>query len=224
MGDRPDGSTTTRLVQAASELFAERGFHRTTMRDIAARAQVNLAAAHYHFGSKKALYLEVLRAQFAELRASLVRRGAAPASAELARLSREKLIQLFRARCEVMLETMIGPPPSVHADLMVREMADPSDALPVIVDELIRPLRREMEEIVKRLVPALTQADVERCAYSVVGQVAFYRFMMPVVLRMMGLNEYSHRLTGELAAHVAEFSLGGMERAAASRRRSRRGR
>jgi len=56
--------TKDRLLTAASELFAERGFHRTTVRDIAARAQVNVAAGNYHYGSKRALYLAVLRAQF----------------------------------------------------------------------------------------------------------------------------------------------------------------
>src|SRR5439155_1211487 len=64
-------------MAAASELFAERGFHRTTVRDIAARARVNVAAGHYHYGSKRALYLAVLRAQFADVRATLQARGAA---------------------------------------------------------------------------------------------------------------------------------------------------
>src|SRR5437773_10008882 len=71
------GGTKDRLMAAASELFAERGFNRTTVRDIAARARVNVAAGHYHYGSKRALYLAVLRAQFGGVRATLQARGAA---------------------------------------------------------------------------------------------------------------------------------------------------
>ena len=219
MISRANGVTTERLIDAASQLFAERGFHRTTMRDIAERADVNLAAAHYHYGSKKELYLEVLRAQFAQLRESLARRGAAAAEAELARLPRAELVALLRARCEVLLETMIGPPPSLHANLMVREMADPSEALPVIVEELIRPMRHVMEIVIRRLEPSLTPAAVERCLLGIVGQIVFYRFMRPAVLRMMERDDYPPRLAHDLAGHITQFALGGMERLAASRQR-----
>ena len=63
-----DAETRDRVLRAATELFAERGFHGTKVRDIAARAGANVAAGNYHFGSKRDLYLEVLRALFAEVR------------------------------------------------------------------------------------------------------------------------------------------------------------
>src|SRR5262249_57097394 len=84
-GRTPD-QTRQRVLDAASELFAAQGFHGTTVREIAQRAGVNLAAGNYHFGSKRALYLEVLRAHFKHLQADLRERGAAPSPAELARL------------------------------------------------------------------------------------------------------------------------------------------
>src|SRR5204862_313626 len=83
---------------------AQRGFHRTTVRDIAARARVNVAAGHYHYGSKRALYLAVLRAQFADVRATLQARGAAVPEGELRALSRRQLAALLRTRVNVMLD------------------------------------------------------------------------------------------------------------------------
>ena len=74
----PDDATERRVLRAARALFAERGFHATTMRDIADRAGANLASGHYHFGSKRDLYLAVLRATFAEVRALLERGGVQP--------------------------------------------------------------------------------------------------------------------------------------------------
>lgn len=47
--------TVTSLLDAAEELFSERGFAETSLRNITTRAGVNLAAVNYHFGSKKAL-------------------------------------------------------------------------------------------------------------------------------------------------------------------------
>ena len=47
--------TVTRILDAAEELFADRGFSETSLRSITSKARVNLAAVNYHFGSKKDL-------------------------------------------------------------------------------------------------------------------------------------------------------------------------
>lgn len=47
--------TVDRILDAAEELFAERGFSDTSLRMITSKAKVNLAAVNYHFGSKNAL-------------------------------------------------------------------------------------------------------------------------------------------------------------------------
>jgi AcrR family transcriptional regulator len=47
--------TKEKLLDAAEFLFGEKGYSDTSLRQIIARAQVNLAAVHYHFGSKQEL-------------------------------------------------------------------------------------------------------------------------------------------------------------------------
>jgi AcrR family transcriptional regulator len=47
--------TVERILDAAEQLFAEKGFSETSLRLITSKAAVNLAAVNYHFGSKKAL-------------------------------------------------------------------------------------------------------------------------------------------------------------------------
>jgi len=54
------GATKERILDAAERLFSERGFAATSMRAVTSAAGVNLAAVHYHFGSKDALLDEVL--------------------------------------------------------------------------------------------------------------------------------------------------------------------
>src|SRR5262249_9529534 len=137
-------ATKTRLLAAASELFAEKGFHGTKVRDIAERAGVNVAAGNYHYGSKKDLYLEVLRAQFLRIRQQIEETGIEIRPGELDRLSRARLKELLHARIRIMLDVMISQTPNLHATLMMREMTDPSEALPVIVREFITPLSDEM--------------------------------------------------------------------------------
>lgn len=53
-------STRECLLNAAEALFVEKGFAATSLRSIAARADANLAATHYHFGSKQGLFTAVV--------------------------------------------------------------------------------------------------------------------------------------------------------------------
>jgi len=53
--------TRRKIYEAAMELFREKGFEETTMRDIAAKAGVALGGAYYYFSSKDAIVLAVYR-------------------------------------------------------------------------------------------------------------------------------------------------------------------
>lgn len=55
-GETKQFDTATRILDAAEVLFVEHGFEATSMRMITQRAEVNLAAVNYHFGSKDALF------------------------------------------------------------------------------------------------------------------------------------------------------------------------
>ena len=58
--------STTRILDAATRLFAEKGFHGVTTRQIAAAADLNIATVHHHLGSKSDVYMAVLRRFYGE--------------------------------------------------------------------------------------------------------------------------------------------------------------
>ncbi|PKM16881.1 MAG: TetR/AcrR family transcriptional regulator [Gammaproteobacteria bacterium HGW-Gammaproteobacteria-2] len=60
-------STKERLLTAAEDLFAQFGFAGTSLRQVTTRADVNIAAVNYHFGSKENLVNEVFRRRLDEL-------------------------------------------------------------------------------------------------------------------------------------------------------------
>jgi AcrR family transcriptional regulator len=53
--------TKEQIISVAKRLFAERGFAGTTLRNVISEADVNLAAVHYHFGSKEELFRAVVQ-------------------------------------------------------------------------------------------------------------------------------------------------------------------
>jgi AcrR family transcriptional regulator len=58
---RVDGlEARARILDTAEALFAQRGFHGTSVRDITERAGVRLASVNYHFVSKETLFRDVL--------------------------------------------------------------------------------------------------------------------------------------------------------------------
>lgn len=59
--------TRSRILNAAEGLFADRGFSATSVRMITSRAKVNLAAMHYHFGSKDQLIQELFALRLSPL-------------------------------------------------------------------------------------------------------------------------------------------------------------
>ena len=53
-------STKEKLMDAAEKLFARRGYHGTSLRDITGAAKVDLALVRYYFGTKRNLLAEVV--------------------------------------------------------------------------------------------------------------------------------------------------------------------
>ena len=84
-----DRSTVTRerLLDAASELFAEKGFEGARVDRISRRARVNKAMIYYHFRTKKGLYQAVLLNSFSLLRQTLERAATREDAAPADRLS-----------------------------------------------------------------------------------------------------------------------------------------
>lgn len=55
-----DPNTAGKIREAARKLFTNKGFGRTTTRDIANEAGINLALLNYYFGSKEELFHEIM--------------------------------------------------------------------------------------------------------------------------------------------------------------------
>lgn len=89
--------TVERILDAAEQLFAEKGFAETSLRLITSRAGVNLAAVNYHFGSKKALIQAVFSRFLGPFCASLEKE-----------LDRRQAKADYKATLEELLEMLVA--------------------------------------------------------------------------------------------------------------------
>src|SRR2546422_1059492 len=202
--------TRQRLLEAAGEVFAGRGFRDATIQEICRSADANIAAVHYHFGDKEQLYRAVI--QYAEQRAA----ESYPADAAPDAPAEKRL----RAHIESFLVRLFDEGhPAWLGKLMAREMSQPTPALDVIVQEKIRTTYRRVDAIARELLgPGASDDDVRACVLSVQGQCLFYHHCHPVLTRLFPGLTFGREQVPALAEHITRFSLAGIRAIARARK------
>jgi AcrR family transcriptional regulator len=193
--------TRQRLLEAAGEVFAERGFRAATVRDICQRAQANVAAVNYYFGDKEHLYTAVLKYAFSS---SLQKHP--PLLGLDSNASPE---QRLRAYIHSFLLRCLGDgSPAWLGKLMAREMAEPTHALDILIHEAFRPLFDLLMSIVRELLgPRAHLTEVQLCADSIIAQCLHYQHARPVLVRFDPGLKFDLGNIEHWAEHIAEFSL-----------------
>ncbi len=189
-----------RLLTAAREVFAESGFQGATVREICRRAEANVAAVNYHFGSKDELLAAAL--SFNQLR-DLQLANADPADAPTLRLQRF-ILGLMR----MLLDEHH---PASQCRIIARELADPTPLLDQIVAEAVVPLYDFFHGVLREIAgPDLPEAVLRRCVLSVVAQCFHYRHSAPVLQRVYPDMHHTAEDIEQIAAHITQFSLAGL--------------
>lgn len=191
--------TRERLIQAAGEIFAEKGFRSTTVREICDRARANVAAVNYHFGDKEGLYLTAV--QTAHCCPAEMQNPEWPASFE----TEQKLRYFVMAMLSSQLDRNR---PEWHQKLMLRELSEPTAACEKLVEAYIGPAARTLWEILGEVMPEGIEAKRGwMIGFSVVGQCLFYKINEPIASLLMGKEEYAKLQVEELADHITRFTL-----------------
>jgi AcrR family transcriptional regulator len=189
-----------RIIAAAGEVFAERGFRDTTIRQITAQAGVNVAAVNYYFRDKEELYHCVLREAKCQCGNVLV--DGLPGTAE------ERLRDfIFR-----FVHNLLDPKrPDWHLRVVTQEMINPTPALEMLTKEMTGPVFHRLCDLIDEIVPKkLTVSELHLLAGSVLGQCLFHRRSRPMIeLLSPELCRGGDRIEqiGRIAAHISDFTL-----------------
>lgn len=152
--------TKVSVLNAAERLFAAHGFKATSLRAITSAAQANLGAVNYHFASKDALILAVLRRRLTPLNAErLALLDQFEAEAKGTAVSVDKILEaLFRPAIELVARGAKGG--RFFIRLMAQCLAEPGAFLqPLIVEEFAEKNRR-FHAAIRRALPYLSSDEV----------------------------------------------------------------
>jgi AcrR family transcriptional regulator len=193
-------TTRERIADAAGEIFAEKGFDATTVREICQKAGANIAAVNYYFGDKQRLYIEaVIRAHRWRMDKFQLPEWTADTTPQT------KLADFVRT---FIRRVRTGPDETWHTRLIMREIGNPTAACAELVQSSIRPQFEMLLSILRELLP--DETDIEKLrltAFSIVGQCLFYHFADPVIRNLLNDEEYAALEIDTLADHITAFSL-----------------
>jgi AcrR family transcriptional regulator len=199
----PDGETRLRVLAVATKLFAAGGFKKVTVRQICLEAHANVAAVNYHFGDKLGLYREVLGKAIETMKATTD--AAREAGNGLA--PEEKL----RAYIRVFIRRVYhkAHEPWIH-HLMAQELADPTPALDLVVDQVQKPRLAYLTEVIAEVL-GVPPSDT-RVLLSVMSvQTQCIAPLMNPFSQRLGVDMVPDEAAVEaLATHIEAFSLGGL--------------
>ncbi|HYW90936.1 MAG TPA: CerR family C-terminal domain-containing protein [Gammaproteobacteria bacterium] len=167
-----DGNVRDRLLRAATEIFAHKGYKDASTREICRMADANGAAIHYYFGDKASLYREVfhpperltrLPSELTDPKASL----------------RAGLEAFFRQVLRPLTESGVSP----HLRLLViREEVQPSGVLTARHSERFRPNHEVLCRFLARHC-SVAEPDlaIDHLAFSLAGMAVILLFRREAV-------------------------------------------
>ena len=154
-------ATRERLLEAASALFAERGWHGTRVQDVCRAADANIAAVNYHVGGKEGRY----RTVWDRALETAVDADGAGLAALSADADREWLYKYVRACVQSVFDSGAA---GVLRRLMTHEVSAPSPVSQDILANHIAPRYSELLARLRRTIgPDATDYQVGCCAFAI---------------------------------------------------------
>jgi AcrR family transcriptional regulator len=204
---RRDGKQTRlQLLEAASKVFAAKGFREGTMAEICSKAKANAAAANYHFGSKEGLYVESWRYAFEKSLKIYPPDGSVPSHAPVEERLRGRVLSIMRR---------ILDPESHDFDIVHKEIASPTGLLAGVMQQSMEPIFHGLGLVVHELLgERATEESVRLCLMSIRAQcfgplLRERRRKMAPGSSLPGSEPLEENVE-VLADHVTRFSLAGI--------------
>jgi AcrR family transcriptional regulator len=192
-------TTRVRLIEAAGEEFAEKGFEAARVRTICERAGANVAAVNYHFGDKEQLYVQVVLEAH---RCGVAGGDEGLGGGETPEARLREFIHHFLSRV-----LAISHPDDWRHRVLLREMLHPTSASDVLIREAIRPKFERLTRIIREICPEADERRLHALSLSVIGQCLHYKMARACTERLIGPEALQALDLDYLTDHITSFCL-----------------
>lgn len=164
--------TVERILDAAEQLFAEKGFAETSLRLITSKAGVNLAAVNYHFGSKKALIQAVFSRFLGPFCVSLERELDRREALAGGKQSLEQLLEILVEQA-MAVKPRSGDDLSIFMRLLGLSFSQSQGHLRRYLDDMYGKVFRRYMALVHQAAPAIPPIELFWRVHFMLGAVSF---------------------------------------------------
>ncbi|WP_407168555.1 TetR/AcrR family transcriptional regulator [Bradyrhizobium sp. ORS 111] len=216
--DHRDQEITRRILSAAELVFAEKGIERATLREITDRAEVNVAAVSYYFGSKSELALAV----FDELSSRINERRLLDLESCILLAQKKGAPPDLRTVLEIFVRPYVeeGKFGRLFARLIMQHRLSPTDLTQTIVDQHFDPMAKRFIAAISEACPPLDSSELYFRYMFMVGAVVYSMSDIGVAERAVQLSggKISAQDPKDIKTAMLNFLVAGMR--ADSRRRA----
>lgn len=197
--------TPERIVEVATNLFADYGHRAVTLQTIVQEAQVNTAAINYHFGDKWGLYQVVVER-------AMRQREEHAAAAEHALQDmppRERLRTVIATLTAQLLDENNY---SRMSQIMLWEAIDPTPMFAQLVEKLPKRQIAILKQIVRDIVgKRLTDEQIERASISILAQCVYYRYGRLMLKAIFPDRATTPETIASIAEDIYRFSIAALD-------------
>ena len=194
--------TRDRLLEFASEQFAEHGFRNTRTQDICQVANANVAAVNYHFGGKEGLYKAVW--DYA-MEHAIDKSSDVDLSTDQ---DREWLYQYLRV---CVLSVFDAGPSSILRRLIANEINDPSPISGEVLSEHLAPRIQELEKRLRRMMgPYVSDFQVGCCILAIHSQFSAITINRSARRNLFRTDKPSADEAEHFTREICAFVMGGI--------------
>jgi len=203
MNEKQDVNTKDALLEAAIEVFADKGFDAATVRDICSKANANVAAVNYHYGGKDALYMAVLEVVFPSDEYERYTTSDTEPEERLRQYLRKLVREIYERGNNIVSERW---------SIFLREMAKPSKNLNFIVKRQVQPRADELRDIVSAFLgPDVSDRKLAFTSSSVWILLLDHLLTQPILDRLTPKRPAIREDNiNDFVEHVLKFSIGGI--------------
>lgn len=193
--------TKLRLIESAAAVFADHGYREATVAEICRRAEANIAAVNYHFGSKEGLYeavwhhlLEIVDDHYPWPPA-----GSRP---------EETVAALIRQRVRAIFDKgKLGWLPRI----LHLQLANPAPETDRLVEKYLVPRMRRLTEAIGAMMDRDPDSFMVRnCALNIHSQIVMLNVCDHARRKLLGRDEATPEQVESITENLVTFSLGGI--------------
>ncbi|MEO6276451.1 TetR/AcrR family transcriptional regulator [Roseateles sp.] len=173
----------TNILLAAEKLFALRGFHAVSIRDIAAEAGVPLALVGYYYGAKHELYHAIFQSWSSAIEGRLEALRAAVAEPDVGL----RLARILDSFASPLIALHQHPEGQYYAQMAARDLAAPTPEAERANLEFFDPLANAFIDALMTTAPGVSRGQVAWC----------YQFMLGALLHFLADKRVERLSRGE---------------------------